>query len=405
MNKTIYILIGIILVILVLGTKFLNPSSIKIEHLYENFKSSKKKTMKKQSKILKSKDTNSKLAEAVSTVTPQVTDIIPTEPKSLNERFKGLFRIFSRKDNKSFQIKNNIPVLGPRNNTDLWTFFNTQLYSFFDGLYLNYNKENKTLFVTTSPPGSYSWIFNSKGQLLWVRNNYKTLGESYDLENECLPFNVFENVEPEKKKCIDYNYYLEKIGKPDYQIPEKNIVLYENLLYFTAKTEKIIEIPVPKTQKYSNIKVTVLGNPSSFSYKNASTAEKIKIIVVVKKPTVIWVNVSVRAQDNLNVLCSAKKNKTTKNSQKQKPVDGKKQVEKDLSIQSKKQKSQLKNVCKEPKRNYNIQYHIQYPNLVSKIASQTATEFGIEDPRQKKIYRCRDILTSPYYIKKFQQFL
>jgi hypothetical protein len=258
-------------------------------------------------------------------------------------------------------------------------------------------------------------MFSKTGRLLWIKK--ENTGDS-----DCVPANgaLSTDIPVESKKCLDYAYYLEVVDRPSFSLRDGNKVLYSQLYYFenAAPTQKTIKEPAPENFVFQNVQVLVLGYEPSFSFKDASTKNDIAVELRIKKPTVLWVILAAKVSSNLNNVCKAYV------SQKEPKVTGQSDLKKKnnknaTTIKDKKNTAaagQSKNVkvdrakrsttrCPVQDRNYNIRYHIQYPGLVRKIAAQSASEFGVQDPASQKIYRCRDILTSPYYVKKFGQML
>lgn len=310
---------------------------------------------------------------------------------AINEHFKEkksdnisgtVFRLFSRQKKGSLQYltKDKSLVFSEKKNyKDLWTFFDKQIYSLFYGLYLSFDSKNKKLLISKNKPSSNFWVYTPKGQLNWVNKSSK--------KTECVPFNTLDDVELDKKKCLEYAFYIEVIPEPQYKKKPGQKIIYRELLEFPEKIIKKINKNVEKQKVYNNIDVHVFGYPSSFKMKNKSNENKIDVELEILKPTVLWVFILAEVKDNLANIC-----KTIKSSK-----DKSKSTKKKTA--SSKKSSSLK--CEPPKRNYNIEYHIQYPKLVRNISSRVASEFGAHDKSSDKIYRCKDVLTSPYYIKHF----
>ena len=316
-------------------------------------------------------------------------------------RVFGLFRIRSRKTNYSLQLRGGILEFGPETEKDLWTFFDKQLYSFYHGVYLVYNSINKTLQTASTPSKTHDWIFSRKGKLLWVNKSTK--------ETDCISQNVLEDVEAEKKKCVDYMFYLEVAERPLVSLHEGASVVHSQIYYFNNPEKKVVIEKAPETKIFNDGHVYVFGYEPSFSLKKNVTKDTLRAELDVKRPTVLWVIMTARVSSNFENICKSmevtkvKEGSSGKNPSNQTPGNQRKAEVKAGKENSKKQKT--KSQCPAIIKNYGIKYHIQYPGLVRKVASQSAAEFGVEDPDTHKIYRCRDILTSPFYVKKFGKLI
>lgn len=299
-----------------------------------------------------------------------------------SENISGtVFRIFSRQKKGSLQYltKDKSLVFSEKKNyKDLWTFFDKQIYSLFYGLFLSFDSKNKKLVISKNKPSSNFWVYTPKGQLNWVNKSSK--------KTECVPFNTLDDIGVDKKKCLEYAFYVEVIKEPKYQKKPGQKIIYKELLEFPEKISKKIKKNVDKHKIYDNIDVHVFGYPSSYKMKNKSNTNMIDVEIDILKPTVLWVFILAQVKDNLANICKTITPSKDKSKSSQKTA-------------SEKKSSSIK--CEQPTRNYNIEYHIQYPKLVRNISSRVASEFGAHDKSSDKIYRCKDVLTSPFYIKHF----
>lgn len=289
---------------------------------------------------------------------------------------KNFFRIIQRtgtasntnvKIGKSLQIVNqdinNVQFANiDPNFNDLWVLWNNNLYSLRYNVYLQYDVDNNKLITSTSSTNKNQWIFTKNGQMYWSQNN----------EKYCVPFQ-------EDGLCPEYQIYIEQIIVP---FQNQKILFTEKMEFSQKKSFKWTKV-VEKEYKFENIEVKILGNPSAYKYVVSKKENLIEIQFDILQPTIIWLFVF--GTKSLKKQIQRPKPKPT-----QKPI---------------KKTPPVSEACPIPlRRNYNIEYHIQYPELVKKIVSKTASEFGIEDLETQKIYRCNDILTSPYYIQKFKHY-
>lgn len=305
--------------------------------------------------------------------------------KKANEPFQDIisysesfFRITKRKENKTLQFipEQNKLSFGNKNldYLDLWTFWDKQLFNLNYGIYLTFNKETKTLGFSKERPQKNAWILNDKGRLLFIDSNKKEY---------CVPLNTL-NENAMEKKCVDYGYYFEIIKDP-IKLKQGEVLLVEERLEFPEKTTKNWKKNPPANKKFGNTNIKIYGNKDSYKFNiTKNDSNEISLNIDILKPTILWIFIITTLSDNkdANKQQNKKENKKNKN-------------EKKTSVEKNQEK--ISN-----KTNFNIEYHKMYPRMVKKLTSKTAIEFGVQDPRTEKIYRCRDILTSPYYIKKFR---
>lgn len=300
--------------------------------------------------------------------------------KKVNESFQNtsfsesFFRITKRKENKTLQFipEQNKLSFGNKNldNLDLWTFWDKQLYNLNYGIYLTFNKETKTLGFSKERPSKNAWVLNDQGRLLFIDTNKK---------EHCVPLNTLD-VNATEKKCVDYGYYFEIVKEP-IKLKQGEILLVEERLEFPEKTTKNWKKIPPANKKFGNTNIKIYGNKESYKLNiTKNDSNEISMNIDILKPTILWIF----------IITTLGENKVSTKTQ------NKKQNEK------KKKKNENENEKITNKTNFSIEYHKMYPEMVKKLTSKTAIEFGVQDPRTEKIYRCRDILTSPYYIKKFK---
>lgn len=277
-----------------------------------------------------------------------------------DQNIPAFFRIMRRSDNHALIYLDNqlsFQKTEDKFNT-LFTFYNSQILHVVSGKYLHYNDENSHIDLNEFPIASGNWDFNKKGQLILKMGNKKY----------CVSVNILTGT-PEKK-CVEYGFYLQNIKYP---ISDKNILFSKRVEYSADNNEFKWKKKSDANMSFKNIKVKVIGNKDSYDIVKKITSDEIAVNLKLKKEQVVWIFVF----GNMNTDVSSKKKTSTK-------------CEKIKRI--------------EPKRRYDIQYHIQYPKLVRSVAGMTAKEFGVFDENSQKVYRCHDILTSPYYVKKYSRF-
>lgn len=302
--------------------------------------------------------------------------------KSVYENFEqdttlsnSFFRIVKRKENKTLQYQSNKLIFDKKNNDflDLWTFWDKQLYNLNYGIYLTFNKETKMLGFSNDKPKNSSWIMNDKGRLLYIDNTTK--------KEYCVPIDTLDEKVMDKK-CVDYGYYFEIINEP-FKLKQGEIMLIQERLEFPEKTTKNWKKNPSSNKKFGNTNIKIYGDLKTFKLKETKNdASEINFTIDILKPTVLWIFVTTALNES-KINKKITKDKENKN------------VNKKIN----------KKVCDDTpqtKSNFGIEYHKMYPQMVEKLTSKTAVEFGVQDPDSQKIYRCRDILTSPYYIKKFK---
>lgn len=309
---------------------------------------------------------------------------VDSKGKYISNIYGSVFRIFDRKSRGSLQIDAkgaSLVFSQAKSNKDLWTFFGGHIYSLILGLYLGFDSANKKLTVSKEKSPSNVWVYTTKGEFQWTNKSTKKF--------ECVPFNTLEDVAVDKKKCLEYAFYIEVVAKPEYSEKPEQKIIYSELLEFPDKTNKNIKKNPEKHKVFTNIDVYVYGFEPSYKLTNKSSQHIIDLKLEIRRPTVLWVFVLATAKDNLQNIC-----KTVK------PA-GEKKEKKDKKKASVTKKASTPR-CKKQNRNYNIEYHIQYPRLVKNVSTKVASEFGVYDRDSNQIYRCKDILTSPYYIKHFK---
>lgn len=290
----------------------------------------------------------------------------------------SFFRITKRKENKTlqYQPQQNKLCFDTKNKDflDLWTFWDKQLYNLNYGIYLTFNKDTKILGFSKDKPKNSSWVMNDKGRLLYVDDATK--------KEYCVPIDTL-NEKVIDKKCVDYGFYFEIINEP-FKLKQGEIILIEERMEFPEKTSKNWKKNPPQNKKFENTNIKIYGDTQSYKLNvTKNDSNEISFNLNILKPTVLWLHVITNLKDLTDVknLKINKKTTTSKNVEKNKKTcDDKSQI----------------------KTNFGIEYHKMYPEMVKKLTSKTAIEFGVQDPDSQKIYRCRDILTSPYYIKKFK---
>lgn len=317
-------------------------------------------------------------------------------PDDDSYRVYGLFRICTRKNNFSLQLRGGVLRFAAKTDKDLWTFFDKQLYSFYNGIYLVYDATLKSLQTASDPSKTHFWVFSRSGRLLWVNKDTK--------KSDCVSADVLEKIPAENKKCVDYMFYLEVADAPFFAVAEGSSVVHSQLYYFPKPEKKKVKQAVSsETKIFKDGRIFSFGFQPSFSLGKVIKKTEMVAELDVKKPTVLWLVMTANISSNLDNVCKSfqeKKGKADKKSS-----THKKGAKPAASAPA---KSKAKNTCRscpEIQKNFGIKYHIQYPGLLKKVASQSAAEFGVQDPSTHKIYRCRDILTSPYYVKKFGGFI
>ena len=164
----------------------------------------------------------------------------PQRDTNINENFQenkqkkytlklrgAVFRIFSRRLRASLQAAGgaSAPVFSKAQSTDsLWTFFDGQIYSLHNGLYLAFDIKQKKLILRGSRPETHTWVYTSKGELQWI--------DKSTTKAHCVPDNTLENVDLEKKKCLEYSFYVEIVGRADFPSRPGQKIIYADLLEF-----------------------------------------------------------------------------------------------------------------------------------------------------------------------------
>lgn len=314
------------------------------EHV-ETFIQSKRKTKKKSVRSVKKPKKKPTPAS-----TKQLAASTPADALAARDVFpvRALFRIVRRSDGHVLRARGDAVAFAPKSDpaAELWENVRGALLLVSAGKYATYNTSARAVVLRDAPPTDAHWRMTPTGNVLWVQGGRAICALSVSVS------------------CTPGEHYLDM----ENTLIAGETPLYRARLSFPARNQGQSSRRISSRQQWSRrvrageafagVRVRVLAPSKTITFKTNVRRDRIALTATARAPGIAWVFVY---------------------------------------------GARVRVPAAPTPQNFAIQYHREYPTLVKHVAEKTATEYGIHDRRADKVYRCRDVLMSPYHIKRFQR--